>query len=150
MTSFDYAYKLEAVRDWLFAQTKLSVPLLALLLSFFGLIFVFLIYPENAPPVKSGALYQNTNISVLFSVLKPILDAPLTGSASVRRPSQPLPPDRACSGILYLKKRPAPLLESAPFLLPQKHHTPSLRLAFICFFCSYIFSSALRKTSSAL
>ena len=60
MTSFDYAYKLEAVRDWLFAQTKLSVPLLALLLSFFGLIFVFLIYPENAPPVKSGALYQNT------------------------------------------------------------------------------------------
>ena len=60
MTSFDYAYKLEAVRDWLFAQTKLSVPLLALLLSFFGLIFVFLIYPENAPPIKSGALYQNT------------------------------------------------------------------------------------------
>ena len=105
---------------------------------------------ENAPPVKSGALYQNTNISVLFSVLKPILDAPLTGSASVRRPSQPLPPDRTCSGILYLKKRPAPLLESAPFLLPQRHHTPSLRLAFICFFCSYIFSSALRKTSSAL
>ena len=60
MTSFDYAYKLEAVHDWLFAQTKLSVPLLALLLSFFGLIFVFLIYPENAPPIKSGALYQNT------------------------------------------------------------------------------------------
>ena len=32
MTSFDYAYKLEAVRDWLFAQTKLSTPLFVLLL----------------------------------------------------------------------------------------------------------------------
>ena len=32
MTSFDYAYKLEAVRDWLFAQSKQSAPLLALLL----------------------------------------------------------------------------------------------------------------------
>ena len=51
MTSFDYAYKLEAVRDWLFAQTKLSVPLLALLLSFFVLFFVFLMYTETAPPI---------------------------------------------------------------------------------------------------
>ena len=28
--------------------------------SFFGLIFVFLIYPENAPPIKSGAFYLDT------------------------------------------------------------------------------------------
>ncbi len=43
ITSFDYAYKLEAVRDWLFAQSKQSAPLLALLLTCLSCTHCFLI-----------------------------------------------------------------------------------------------------------